>query len=489
MEGPIRTDDRIAQNGLEETPMEGGGDPIMKWIRHLLALLVAASLLLTACQAAPPDTGAPEPEETEEAAAPEETEEEAAPEEMEEEIVITFWHQEQVDRRIEVLDKLFNEFYDETGIRVVQETMTWDEQYVKLMSAIEAGNPPDITWGTEDTAVTLLEAGAIQPVTDIVEDLDAKYTYVPSHRDRLYWDGEYWAVPVLGLSYNFWYRVDMFEEAGLDPPETWDDVIAAAEALNDPPNRWGIALPTGETLYGDQVMMSLLFANGGKVMASGNELVVNSPEMVKALEIYRDLAQYTPPDAGNYTWPEAGQAFAQGKAAQLITFNAVLDYDIVEGNVPENLGIVQMPGTPGKDVATVSYTLCIMFLTEDPVKLEAINTWLAWMMEPENYGEWAAEFEPGLFLPITDAGLESESFFGHEMISPYADQVRTILELTQLNTCTTWEVGEKPDPFAGTIYLGFPTIKAAQMVLFEGATPEEGAAEAERLIKENLGWE
>ncbi len=409
--------------------------------------------------------------------------------EPEEEIVITFWHQEQVDNRIKVLDKLFDEFYEETGIRVVQETMTWDEQYVKLMSAIEADNPPDVTWGTEGTAVTLLEAGAIKPATDIVEEVDAMYTYVPSHRDRLFWSGEYWAIPVLGLSYNYWYRADMFEEAGLEVPETWDDVIAAAEALNDPPNRWGIALPTGESLYGDQVMTSILFANGGTVMAKGNQLAVNSPEMQKALEIYRDLAQFTPPDAGNYTWPEAGQAFAQGKAAQLITFNAVLDYASVAENDPANLGIAPMPYTPGKDVKTVSYTLCMMFLTEDPVKLDAIKTWLMWMMEPDHYGEWAAEFEPGLFLPITEAALGGTSFWEHEKISPYKEQVRELLELTSFNTGTAWVIGDRPDPFSGTIYNTFPLIKAAQLVLFEGATPEDGAAEAERIIKENLGWD
>ena len=120
----------------------------MKVFRHVFALLVIASMLLTGCQAATPEA------------------------EPEEEIVITFWHQEAVDTRVKILQELLDEFYEETGIMVVQETMTWGEQFVKLMSAIEAGNPPDITWGTEGTAVTLLEAGAIVPMTDIVEEID-----------------------------------------------------------------------------------------------------------------------------------------------------------------------------------------------------------------------------------------------------------------------------------------------------------------------------
>jgi len=459
----------------------------MKTLRILIGLSAALSMVLGACQPASPTA----PPSGATAAPPQATtvSQEATTAPAAEEIVITFWHQEQVDRRIKILQKLLDEFYAESGIKVVQETMTWDEQYVRLMSAIQAGTPPDITWGGEDVTLTLHTAGAIQPVTDIVQELDGLYQFVPIHRDKMFYQSEYWAVPVFALSYNFWYRKDLFSAAGLKPPETWDDVVAAAKALNDPANqRWGISLPTGETMYGEQVADSLMLGCGGNIMEKGNKLAVNSPETMKALDYYRELAKYTPPDSGNYTWPEAGIAFAQGKTAMLITFNAVLDYASVAENKPENLGIVKMPHCQGADAKTVSYTLDLNVITKDPVKREAVHKWLLFMFDPKNYGEWAAEFEPGLFLPITKAGLDSESYWAHPMVAPYKDQVHTAMELTSINTNMLWAPGDTPDENAGVITAGRPLMTAVQALLFNGATPAEGAAIAEQIIKDNLGW-
>jgi multiple sugar transport system substrate-binding protein len=304
----------------------------------------------------------------------------------------------------------------------------------------------------------------------------------------MFWDGEYWGIPIFGLNYNFWYRTDMFEEAGLEPPETWDDVIAAAEALNDPPNRWGIALPTGETLYGEQVIAAVYYGLGGELIAEGNELKINCPEFREALRIYEALAQYTPPDSGSYIWPDAGIAMAQSKAGMLITFNAILDFEQVDTNLPENLGIVKMPGTPGVEPLTQGSTLNIMVTTDDPVEKDAIKQFILFMMKPENYGGWAANFEAGLFLPVTKAGMAAESYAEHELISAHADTVDKILEFTKYNYNPLWYPGDKPDPNIGTILQGRPMMTAVQQVLYEGATYDEATEAAEQMIIETLGW-
>ena len=439
----------------------------MKAIRNIFALVIISSMLLTACKAATP---------------------EVAPEEPEEEVVIRLWHQESVDRRVKVLQELLDEFYEESGILVTQETMTWDNQYVKLMAAIEAGDPPELSWGSQTTTVTLNTVGAAYPVTDLVEELDGLYGYLPSRKDTMFWDGEYWGIPIFGLNYNFWYRKDMFAEAGLEPPETWDDVVACAEALNDPPNQWGIALPTGETMYGEQVINAVFYGLGGTLMGKGNELKINSPEFVEALKIYEQLAQYTPPDAGNYAWPEAGIALAQSKAGMLITFNAILDYEQVEENLPENLGIIPMPSPPGVEPRTQGSTLNVMVTTNDPVEVEAIREWLLFMFKPENYGRWAANFEPGLFLPVTQAGMEADSYWENEIISDYEEQVGKILEFTKYNFNPNWYPGDTPDPNAGVMGQGRPMMTAVQMVLYESADYQDAADHAEQMILDSLGW-
>lgn len=431
-----------------------------------LALVIM--LLIGACTS-PTATKAPEQ------SSPIETNEEPV-----ENITLKFWHQEQVDVRVKALQKLLDKFHEQNpNITVIQETMNWDEQFVKIMSSVEAGNMPDILWGTEATLVTMESTGRLVPVTDIVETLDKQYSYVPSHRDVLMWDGEYWGVPIFALSYNFWYRIDLFKEAGLEPPKTWDDLITAAEKLNKPTEqKWGIALPASGTMYGDQVVASFLFSNGGNIMDENNRLSLNTPEFIKTLEYYEKLAKFAPPDNANYTWPEAGQAFGQSKAAMLATFNAVLDW-ISTGNSPENLGIIPFPAAAGKENRSIGYTLNVMMLTQDKSKQDAAKKLLSFLLEPDNYGIWAAEFEPGLFLPITKAGLEAESYWTHESIAPYAKQIRTALELTSGNVAFGFVEGQRPQPGVGPLGNGHVLADAAQKVIFGEMTPEEAAAWAQ----------
>lgn len=444
----------------------------------IFTFVLVAALLLGAC-ATPPTTKPPEatapPVQEQPTTAPEAT---TAPAEN---ITIKFWHQEQVDVRVKVLQVLLDKFHElNPNITVVQETMTWDEQFVKIMSALEAGNVPDLLWGTEGTAVTLQDTGKILPVTDIVEAIDKQYSYVPAHRDVLKWNGEYWGVPIFGLSYNFWYRKDLFKAAGIEPPKTWDELLAAAEKLNKPSEqKWGIALPASGTLYGDQVVVNFLYSNGGDIMGKGNKLTLNTPEFVQTLDYYSKLAKFAPPDNANYTWPEAGQAFGQSKAGMLATFNAVLDW-ISTGNTPDNLGIIPFPAAAGKESYTIGYTLNIMMLTPDPAKQDAIKKFLAFMLEPDNYGTWAAEFEPGLFLPITKAGLDSKTYWANEKVAPYADQIRTAMELTTINKAFGFVAGEKPLPGLGPLGNGHVLADAAQKVIFGEMTPEEAAAWAQK---------
>ncbi|MEM7133006.1 MAG: extracellular solute-binding protein [Chloroflexota bacterium] len=49
-------------------------------------------------------------------------------------------------------------------------------------------------------------------------------------------DGQIYGIPAVGNTLHLAYRSDLFEEAGLEVPETYDDVIAICEALTDNPD-------------------------------------------------------------------------------------------------------------------------------------------------------------------------------------------------------------------------------------------------------------
>ncbi len=260
--------------------------------RNLLPLLLMLTLLLVACGGAAAPTSAPpaatQPPAPAAATQPPAPAATTAPSGGEGQITINFWHQESVDVRVKVLQTLLDKFHEQNpNITVIQNTMTWDEQFVKLMSAVKAGNPPELLWGTDQTTVTMAATGALVPVTDIVKALDSQYGYVAAHRDALNWDNEYWGVPIFGLSYNFWYRKDLFKEAGLEAPKTWDEMLAAAKKLNAPSSqKWGTVFPASGTLYADQVVASFLFSNGGDIMG----FVDGHAKWLRWTEVYQNFS-------------------------------------------------------------------------------------------------------------------------------------------------------------------------------------------------------
>jgi ABC-type glycerol-3-phosphate transport system substrate-binding protein len=97
-------------------------------------------------------------------------------------------------------------------------------------------------------------------------------------------------------------------------------LTANAKALNDPANRiYGLALRgfagAGQNMY---IYPSLFRGFGGNWGTSSN-IVVNSPEAVRALTWYVDtLTQYAPPAVRNWNWPDIADAFSQGTVATYI---------------------------------------------------------------------------------------------------------------------------------------------------------------------------
>src|ERR1700712_1301380 len=116
------------------------------------------------------------------------------------------------------------------------------------------------------------------------------------------------------------YRKDLYAAKNLKPAETYDELVSNAKALTDANARtYGLALRgfagAGQNMY---VYPSLLRGFGGG-WGSGGNVVVNSPEAVKALTWYVDtLTAYAPPAVRNWNWPDIADAFSQGTVATYI---------------------------------------------------------------------------------------------------------------------------------------------------------------------------
>src|SRR5690606_34186155 len=148
-------------------------------------------------------------------------------------------------------------------------------------------------------------------------------------------------LPIVTERQALYYRKDLLEEAGLEVPQTLDDLAAAVETLHDPDNGlYGIVL-RGQRSAAVTQFSSFLYSFGGGWFDEEGNSTVSEPEAIQTYQYYGDmLRNYGPPGTLNMSWPQAIAVFAQGQAA------FYLDADILYTNVtnPETSLVVDQVG-------------------------------------------------------------------------------------------------------------------------------------------------
>lgn len=125
---------------------------------------------------------------------------------------------------------------------------------------------------------------------------------------------------VIGMPGNMdtnitFYRKDLFDQAGMKPPKTMDELEAAAKKFHNPPQMYGFVARGQKTSNATQIDPYFRNFGGGYFDKSGNP-IMNSPEDIKAVEFYAMmLTKYGPPGVTNFSWPEASALFQQGRVA------------------------------------------------------------------------------------------------------------------------------------------------------------------------------
>ena len=125
---------------------------------------------------------------------------------------------------------------------------------------------------------------------------------------------------------------------------------------------------------------------------------------------------------------------------------------------------------------TVSYVNSAMIMTDDEAKMEASKKFLSFLMEPGNYGRFI-NMEPGLFLPITEAGSEDSTFWDDPVAIKYKSQIETMLDnstrgslfgFTNGNTFTSISSISAQNLLAQTLQLTLIDGKSAKDAVSEG---------------------
>ncbi len=124
-------------------------------------------------------------------------------------------------------------FEEKNPDATIKYTAGGDNIVTVLSTAVEGGNPPEMASLAQPGVVAdFAKRDALQPL-DFVADAITE-NFGQSILDVGSTDGKPYGLLFKAANKStVWYNVAAFEEAGVEPPETWDDFLAAAKTINE----------------------------------------------------------------------------------------------------------------------------------------------------------------------------------------------------------------------------------------------------------------
>lgn len=176
-------------------------------------------------------------------------------------------------------------------------------------------NPSEYTIAmvANNSIVPLLGDDLIRPLDDLV----AKYGQQLLPNQLIKIDGKVMAIAFLANGQHLVMRRDLLEQAGLEPPTSWEGVMEAAQALRDQgimENPLAAADAAGWDLAAEFV--NLYLGTGAEFFEPGTaNLAIDNEQGRLALQTMRDATQYMSPDYVTWDTDEIGQLYRDGQVA------------------------------------------------------------------------------------------------------------------------------------------------------------------------------
>ncbi|MEV1143916.1 extracellular solute-binding protein [Micromonospora sp. NPDC049799] len=216
--------------------------------------------------------------------------------------------------------QLVDTFNKTSKVKAVLDTIPGADYQAKLQTIINTNQAPDVFFNWGGGSITpFVKADLLLPLDDMIaKDPGLKANFLPSVFDTAVVDGKAYGAPMRGTQpVLLFHNKKVLADAGITPPQTWDDLLAAVNTLKSR-KITPIALGGGDQwptqmwyqyLY-DRVAGPELFAKA----LGGDKSVWESAESRRALELFRQLT-----DAGAFGTNFDSVKFTDGGSPTLLS--------------------------------------------------------------------------------------------------------------------------------------------------------------------------
>lgn len=341
--------------------------------------------------------------------------------------------------------KIVADYESESGITVTLKTFPMDGLLTQQASAIQHQSDAfDVFQINERWTGQFYSNGWVQPLASIDPDFtwdDALMRFDgvgqwDAELGRTSGDGEAMALPMNGNILLFTYRKDLYDELGLEVPETWEDVVANGEAALQ-----AGAVDHGYVLRGKTPTFdfeAVLRSYGGDWFADDGSWTptIAAPEAEAALEMFVRMAQLGPDQPQTVAQAEAVSLMQAGESLQaaLVVAAAVPLEDPNSSLTAGKIGYSVVPGGPaGRTPVSGTWVLGVPAGLPE-ARSKAAYDFIRWLTGQEAMQAWAADggvptrtdaltSELAAERPELAAMMESDSLITAPLRFPFQAQV------------------------------------------------------------------
>lgn len=230
-----------------------------------------------------------------------------------------------VGKEFEVLEDQVAQFeaqHPDIQVQLIDLPESANDRHAAYIHHLEQHDPTidiymiDVTWTPEFGA-----SGWTIPLDDYIasHDIDLDDFLNGSVQSNI-WDGQMVSMPWFTDAGLLYYRQDLLDKYGFQPPQTWADLKEIAETIvageqTSTPEMAGFVFQGREYEGLVTNYLEYLWSHGAAVLAeNGNQVILNSPQAVEALETFVNMNEIAPPGITSFQEADALNYFQSGHA-------------------------------------------------------------------------------------------------------------------------------------------------------------------------------
>jgi multiple sugar transport system substrate-binding protein len=265
-------------------------------------------------------------------------------------VFISSQHQPQVWR------KALDEYEAKTpGVKVTIETggNTSEMQAQYLNTVMSA----------KDSSLDLLMLDVIRPAQFAAAGWTSDFSgqdmspYLPTYAEANTVDGKIVALPAFADAMFLYYRKDLLEKYGIEPPTTWEELATAAKKITadeGTPDLQGLSFQ-GKAIEGAVCTFLLPYWSQGKNLVENGKLNFDHDAAVKSLALWKQFMDdgVAKKNIAEVATDDTRKEFQSGKVVFAVNWSyAWAHFQGPESSVAGKVGVVRLPAVTGGTQAT-----------------------------------------------------------------------------------------------------------------------------------------